>query len=298
MFRWLMFTALRLLIVCAGIGLLISRQWGWPEYASPELYLASQFWMGGVHVRYFISAADGSGETEELVSKAGAIYALNCSPDGRTLAFLTETAHLYVLNRTGILYDTPIESTYVDLRVIPRYLSVANNGLVAFYQKKAGGILVDAHQSKPLIPPRANWTYDGISVSSQNYELWNLGGGIDVVSPTGERIMTLDYYGGTWTSSEQYVNATYTSPNQAAQYLIDIANQRAVRLNDVTITVQPISPDLSKIAIPRYSDEEGNDVTDVYDLISRNRVVRVTHSGESPLCFITFRPQMLLADNP
>ncbi|MEP7293920.1 MAG: hypothetical protein ABI835_19185, partial [Chloroflexota bacterium] len=78
------------------IGALIFRAWGWSEYASDELYLAyTLLTPEQPYPRILMNTAD-SHEQSQLTWNNGTIIALACSPDGHSLAFLTDTAHLYV----------------------------------------------------------------------------------------------------------------------------------------------------------------------------------------------------------
>ena len=110
MLRFLISISLCLLIVFTGIGALLSRQWGWSEYASSELYLAYQD--VSQPASFFLTDANGSDQQWKLSSKAGTLAALNCSPDGRTLAFLTASGHLYVVSQAGLLYDRVLGQGY------------------------------------------------------------------------------------------------------------------------------------------------------------------------------------------
>src|SRR5258707_7597405 len=104
MLRFWITVSLLLTVVFTGIGLMVSKAWGWSEYASPELYLVS----ASLPDNYFITNTDGSDKPEKLVWNRGTITTIGCSPNGNTFAFLTDRVHLYVLTSNGISYDKVI----------------------------------------------------------------------------------------------------------------------------------------------------------------------------------------------
>ncbi|HVU13858.1 MAG TPA: hypothetical protein VHD90_21420, partial [Phototrophicaceae bacterium] len=135
MLRFLIFTSLRLLIAFTGISLLICKQWGWSEYASPELYVV---YSQGENGDYLINMS-GNDEPERLAPKIDSIFALACSPDGRRLAVLTTTLHhydphLYVISPSGIEYEKFFgENQLFDMLNSYSFfdMSIANDGTVA-----------------------------------------------------------------------------------------------------------------------------------------------------------------------
>jgi len=82
-------TAFSLVIWTAfvGIGLLISQQWGWSEYASPQLYVVYYQTSPQRPYHFYMVDASGSGDQWAFRAKSGTLSSLNCAPDGRTLAY-------------------------------------------------------------------------------------------------------------------------------------------------------------------------------------------------------------------
>ena len=133
--RLLLRISLYLLIVFTLIGVLISREWGWNEYASDELYLVYSQITDDLH--YSIINTDGGENGEELTWQEGTITALDCSPDGRTLAVLIESAHIEPSQDfPGGMPNHVLIATQSTFSDIPLYwhfdgVQVANNGIVA-----------------------------------------------------------------------------------------------------------------------------------------------------------------------
>src|SRR5690349_5945788 len=116
MLRFLAPFVARLLILIVGIGLMVSRAWGWNEYVSPESYVVYyQLNQGKTH--YFVVNADGRSASELLSWNDGGISSLDCSPDGRTFAFLSGGSHVYVMNRTGLIHDSAEDARYRTVNV-------------------------------------------------------------------------------------------------------------------------------------------------------------------------------------
>src|SRR3954464_3937366 len=136
MLRLLIAVSLPLLIVFTGIGLLLSRQWGWSEYASDALYVVYYTGSQG-GIRYFIVNADGHGDSAPLTWNEETITALGCSPDGRTFAIFTHARHLYVLTSAGLAYDKQTTRPYDDVRV-------QNDQTVSLYLEDSYGISLNA----------------------------------------------------------------------------------------------------------------------------------------------------------
>src|SRR5579871_3402962 len=168
MLRFLIISALCLTIVFSGISLLISKVWGWSEYASPELYVVYQQWIGMPPFPYFLVDADGSGQKWKLTMENEQPKDLNCSPDGRTLAFLLKK-HLYVVNSSGIIYDQELKTGYEVVGV--------NNSQDAYlswlyaYRQHGDLSIVDATHSDAIpLPDQDNYT--NLQVSSSGMVLW------------------------------------------------------------------------------------------------------------------------------
>src|SRR5579871_4012195 len=94
--RLFAFFTLLLLIAFSGFGLTIARPWGWSEYESSQLYIV-YYQIGAQHNPYFIVSTDGGDNSQPLTSPDGIVDQVDCSPDGRSFAVLTDTDHLDVL---------------------------------------------------------------------------------------------------------------------------------------------------------------------------------------------------------
>jgi hypothetical protein len=244
MLRGLIAWVLRLTACFALIGVLLSHEWGWSEYASDELYVV---FFNHPTLRevpqYYIVDTDGSSEGERLTWDSTVITAFDCSPDGRALAFLTDLAHLYVITSNGLLNHRIVDEVYIDLEI-------ANNQTVELYQR-----------FKP------------------------------------------SFYGD-WLSSEQiftYTRSPVSALNQSIQsgrYLGDTQTGLSVWMNDAWGVEAPLSPDGTKTAYAMNNAYEEADQIYIVDFLRNKIVIQLTHepnpSGQ-PLCFLAFRPDLLIA---
>ncbi|MFN8562960.1 MAG: hypothetical protein U0703_15415 [Anaerolineae bacterium] len=112
------------------VGGLLFHQWGWSEYASDALYIV-YYQIKPAPFPFFIVNTDGGSDPAQLVATDATLTGLDCSPDGRTLAFVTDSARLYVVNQAGALCDRALDHAYPSL-------SVANNGTVALFTTLGG----------------------------------------------------------------------------------------------------------------------------------------------------------------
>src|SRR5215213_348017 len=112
MLRFMLGVSLSLLIVLTGIGLVLAHPWGWSEYTSDTLYVVYAQMTDGVPSPFFLSSIDGSHQQWQLMAQVGTLKTVSCSPDGRTLAYLTESGHLHVVNRAGEVYDRKLGPGY------------------------------------------------------------------------------------------------------------------------------------------------------------------------------------------
>ncbi|MEO8392206.1 MAG: hypothetical protein ABI700_04360 [Chloroflexota bacterium] len=307
MLRFWITVSLLLTIIFTGIGLLLSRQWGWSEYASDELYVVYSALVDSDKL-YFIVNANGSSKSETLKSTQGTITAVNCSPDGRTLAFLTDAMHLYVVTSTGLIYDKLINRIYANL-------TVANNGTVVYFQN-TDAFRVDANHAEQLVLPGGDYPrgstsyYDYVGVSSQRFELWSSPpDGVQVVSPTGQILSTIFHANveQLWTSERIFTYFFYPTTFSgdalnSGRYLFDTSTEHAFRLSELT-PFSLFSPDGTLEATAGVVDgQQVHDqivVVDPFKPIGSGR--QLTHDLDTTfalVCFLTFRPQMLLADNP
>src|SRR5262249_32534535 len=98
--------------------------WGWPEYASDALYVVSSYYSAMHYPKYSVTNADGRSNPELLSSNDGFITDLGCSPDGHTLAYLTDTQHLYVVAQGGISYEKQLDQLYDTMEVMNNQTTV------------------------------------------------------------------------------------------------------------------------------------------------------------------------------
>src|SRR4051794_40401571 len=104
MLRFWITVSLLLVMVFMGFGLVVSKAWGWSEYASDELYVI--YYQTTVDGRspLFLVNGNGTGEQWKLDTEAETLRQLNCSPDGQTLVFDTDQREFYTVRSTGIVY--------------------------------------------------------------------------------------------------------------------------------------------------------------------------------------------------
>src|SRR5664279_2822140 len=198
MLRFLGLFALRLLAALAVVCVLIAHQWGWSEYASPELYVVYYQFTNG-QIQYYIANADGSSPGVKLSWQGGGISKLDCSPDGRTFAFLTDTRHLYQMTSAGIVYDSAEDQMYTTV-------NVADDGTTALFDPAAGKLLVNARGIDLSEPNQSNHDLDRIDISAQGLLLWTRDfNDIQVVSlATGQVVPYVSHgYSGQWFASGQ-----------------------------------------------------------------------------------------------
>lgn len=273
------------------VGLLISREWGWSEYASDELYVV--YHQGAQRpTPFFLVNADGSGETWALTTNNEIIVNLDCSPDGRTLAFVTDLPHLYVINQTGIIFDRTLDRVYKDVS-----FQVANNGLVTYQ----GELFVDANDSHPLIAPHG---YEGTSatISSWGFFLWKYAnGGIEAVNSAGDTVIFVRYgYAPRWLASEKLFvfSSPYGMP-RSRQLLADAMTQQMVLLPPNTPD-GIFSPDGTKRVVRGVDRANGYEDILLIDAFSNDVTQQLSHNDNyyyAPDCFLTFRPEMLIDDS-
>lgn len=297
MFRILGFLSLRLLIVFGGVGLLVSHAWGWSEYASPELYVV-YFQLARSGNSYFIVGVNDDSTSERITAPDDAIRAVDCSPDGRIFTVLTMSNHLYVIDSNGLRSDTMEAGDYTTV-------DVANNGAVALFQADIGRLIFDS-QPVNLRQDLSGHALDRVDITSQGLMLWNRDfRDIRILAlANGEAVGGIDNgYSGEWLASEHMytfasvvltVDGIITS---GGQYIADLASQRVVRIGGWTMS-RPISPDGTRVAAAIGGSDYPLAQIVVYDLFTNDHRVRLTHDAtvaSQPICFLTFRPQMLIA---
>lgn len=292
------------ILFCLSAGLtltsgLIAHEWGWDEYASDDLYVIYAQTVNTARL-YFIVDAAGGDSGKLLTLDDGTIVDLDCSPDGRLLAFFTDTARLFVVDEQGIAYDKAIDPIYVTFTP---GLNIANDGTVAFSERGTPGLLVDAQHVEPLAPPQADRDYWGAQISSRDRMIWYAGmpDGTQVYAPSSGQL--IHAIRGTvsqgWLGSEQVFAYTYPTQTSSGTFLMDADRQAVVHLTDRRFAVT-FSPDGRRAADWVVADTLiAYAQVIVFDPLSPDAAVtQVTHEqnvSSLPICFLAFRPTMLLA---
>jgi hypothetical protein len=299
MLRLFLVIAGGLLIALMGISLGIARAWGWSEYASPELYVV-YYQISNPHNQFFVVDASGSGLNAELAGSGGTIAQVDCSPDGRYFAFLTDTHHLYVLNSAGTVSDRAEDPAYTTL-------SVANDGTAALFDPLDDRLLIGDH-ALDLSAARPANAFDRVKLSQQGNILWMRNfNDIQIVSSGGSVTPYVPHgYSGNWLASGQIF--TYadnmTDPEgvglYGGQYLMDMRTHLVAKIGDWDLS-RPLSPDAVKTAAPlTISGVSTKTQIVVYDLLTNAHLKVLTHDPDTasqPVCFLTFLPKMLIAGN-
>lgn len=299
MLRFLLLTSVVLSAVFTVIGALLSREWGWSEYASDELYVVYIQGENG----YFIINTDGSGENVRLAWNNSLITALDCSPDGRRLAFLTNDARLHVLTYRGVDYERDILFDY-------RNINVANNGRVALSKHLQDDLIIDATQIFSLQVSKINAIYSSVRISSEGLALYagdhQNNPGIHLVSLMNLDTISLtqDHFDGNeeWLAPERlFIYTHVVSLNSYQRILFDVNRRKGLLLTWNNISENIFSPDGTKLAFSYYYEDiqqvylanafsshyfAGHD--DYYKPLTHNDV------DSTSICFLTFRPEMLI----
>ncbi len=280
----------------ACLGLLIARAWGWSEYASPDLYLI-YYQLANPSVHYFVVNADGSDSGDLLRWDGSPITKLDCSPDGRRFAFLTNDGQLIALDRGGIVSQQPVAPSYSTV-------NVADDGSLALYDPASGKLWVNDTEIDLSTPDRPGHPFDRIDIASHSEILWTQNfSDIALVSlATGVVTPAVPHgYSGQWLASGQMiVFADQVTDSEGiglygGQYLIDLPSQRVIRIGDWTLS-SPISPDGTKVAAasPITSLNHVAQAV-VYGLFDNSYHQLLTHdpkTASQPVCFLTFRPEL------
>jgi hypothetical protein len=289
---WVIF-ALLLTAIFMGIGLVVSKPWGWSEHASDALYLV--YWQAKPQPPYpyfMVNTADGA-ERWELTDKSETIIRLNCSPDGRVMAILTDLANLYVFNDAGVIYKRALRQSYWRL-------NVANNGSVILFKEDTGVFSVDAVNPERMLASPYGEKNDDADISSSGLTLWtnSRNNNVKIVSPTGEvATLLLQGYSTQWLASEQLFTFYNNNVYPSRRYLVDIATQNVAMLKDSGL-FDLFSPDGTKRAIG-YQEGSTEQIwfTNGLSIDQVQQLVDYKNGIYAPICFLTFRPQMLLADS-
>lgn len=278
------------------VGGLLFHQWGWSEYASDALYIV-YYQIKPAPFPFFIVNTDGGSDPAQLVATDATLTGLDCSPDGRTLAFVTDSARLYVVNQAGALYDRALDHAYPSL-------SVANNGTVALFNLGAAPsdydvLLVDAAHALPLTPPDRR-QYISVEPSSPGTLLWHRTNayGLEVTSLTDAVIGSFsEVIFPKWLASEQVMTFGDIASSPQTRVLVDTGAQKSVRLSSAILS-GVFSPDGTKRTVNRVEPGTVTVQIVITDPFTDDHPRQLTHNSRgiySPVCFLTFRPEMLIA---
>lgn len=296
MLRFLLLVSVCLSALFTLVGAALSQESNWNESASDELYVV--YWQGTQTEKdYWLINIDGNSEAEKFEVQGEVITSFDCSPDGRTLALMTNVDELYVIDETGILYRQPVDLVY-------NFIQVVNNGAVVFSDKD-NDTLVNRDQVEILIPPSADeFSYYHVEVSSENLRLWSsYDNGVELVSPDGELLMSFPYARyGMWLASERFFTFDYTSEANEVlgfsmgEYFIDSVTG-AMSKPMLGIAFGALSPDLTKRVALLGDSTTGDEITFVGEAFSgtfSQRLIENVGENYLPMCFLTFRPEMLI----
>jgi hypothetical protein len=297
MLRFLALLTLRAALCLALLGVLIVRAWGWNEYASPELYVVYYQILGSRNA-YFLVDANGERPGEALVLPEGGRATLDCSPDGRTLAVLTEN-QLVVMNAAGVVQQTPVDQTYTTV-------NVADDGTVALLDAPAGWVRVNDAEITLTAEDAEKYPLDRVDVAVGGLILWNQHfSRIDVVTPDRQQVLASVPRGnsGTWLPSSQiftFYNLETDRDGAATgggQYVMDIEHYRTVKVGGWVVS-RPLSPDGRQVAAALVSRGSSLVQVVVYDLFTdanRRQLTFDAQVASQPICFLAFRPEALLS---
>ncbi|MBI1255998.1 MAG: hypothetical protein GC204_00875 [Chloroflexi bacterium] len=304
MLRFWVMVSLLATALFAGIGLAVSKAWGWSEYASDELYVV---YSSGIRDPRDYSIVrvnpDDLEAREQLIWHDAKIMSLACSPDGRTLGFLTDGAQVVVMTSAGIRSEQREDETYSSL-------SITDNGTVVLFNAETGDLRIDATNIN-LSDLQHSSTGDKVKLSSQGLTLWTgFSEGVYIFSlDTREVVMSLPLARmGSWLAFGDIFAFEYPKSKQLSSlgllpglYLADVTSQKIVRLND-SLVVPPISPDgmgaNAGLMLDGLQQKEQALISNpLNQQINGDILAWGVDMSNSPLCFLTFRPEMLLADN-
>lgn len=288
MLRFLLLVSVCLSALFTLVGAALSREWGWNEYASDELYLIySRRYSASAPAFFLVNTRDGSPE-EQLTWGDADIFAFHCSPDGRLAAFISGDGQLYVTDESGIIYSKPVD--------LYDRLTVSNNGTVAFTKIYGSAFFIDQSLEQPVPASNAGFD-DGLAISSSGYSLaFDIDRGMRMVAPSGSQIRFVPgAFSGDWLATENIVIFNTLARRFSGHYFMDLATQRAVEFIPLD-SIWALSPDATKRAFNRR-DEAGNSQTFIAELASSETARQLTHNDQTsslPMCFLTFRPEMLI----
>lgn len=288
----------------AVVAGLLSREWGWSEYASDELYVVYFQSVDG-EIQFFIINTNDTDQGEPLSFKEDEIRAVGCSPDGRVFAFYLSTGYVYVINSVGIIYDQPtgdfddFYSFFLRMPITNSAEIVRNLAIGNPESDHTEVLLINAADDVRRMPPDPEGSYSGVPLLlSRDYLLWHLEPrGFQIILRDGSLIMSSSIgHPRNWLASEQIFY--FNNERDRTVYIMDIPTQKIVPLpTNWELFPSALSPDgtMALVAAPPNTDSAPSQVI-IAETVSRRVIRELTHSpdGASPLCFLTFRPEMLI----
>lgn len=299
MLRFLLLVSVCLSALFTLVGAALSREWGWNEYASDELYIVYTEWDETPLYKYFLLNINDSREEWKLIMNDSEMTSLNCSPDGELLTVLLDKRELYVLNRNGVLYNQTLNSYY-------EIAGVTNSGEVYLYKRygfiRSGNpLIVNAADTHRLTPPDQE-DYDRMRISSSGAALWEVAfESVNVVTPESRTSLFLpNALVQDWTASEEiFLFLIGSGLSNGGQYLADTRSQMVIQLPESN-PIWVLSPDATKNAFHTYDEATQSSHIFIADVFSnenkRQLNFRNTTPYDSPLCFLNFRPEMLISE--
>lgn len=296
--RFVAFLSLRVAFCLALFGVLIARAWGWSEYASPELYVVYTQIINSRNA-YFIINANGESAGEALVGNDGAISTVDCSPDGRVFALLSERRQLSVVREAGAVVQMLADRDYTTV-------NVADDGTIALFDPEAGWLRIGSAEIDLSTPGDAH-PLDRVDISPQGLVLWNQHfRSIEVVTPaTGEVVAAVPSgYAAVWLAAGQMfsfydiVADVSGFVRHGGLYVMDVPLQKVVRIGNWSMT-RPLSPDGRQMAAAVVPGGRRRTQVIVYDLFTNANRRQLTFDpavASQPICFLAFRPAVLIED--
>ena len=302
MLRFWIVVSLVTTVVFTGIGLLVSRQWGWSEYASDKSYLVYTQVRNATNL-YFVMNVN-SGDAEKLLDDDKELNEVDCSPDGRIFAYLTNGISLHVLNENGVVYNQTLKDHW-------NITSVANSGAVSLTKYTGDNLIVTRDSIETPAYPRNFQSDSKASITSNGLILWeNFAYSTSVLADSSGNIIESFPKAAQdrWLADEQsfvFLYPTYMDPYGMSGdlYIFDAKSQNAIplqRWQDFMV----LSPDRTKMADRQtiYKDDGSGQgqvfVSYTYTDLNPKQLTYDKATSASPMCFLTFRPQMLIADKP
>lgn len=281
MLRAIVTAALRLLAALAAIGLVIARPWGWGEYASDTLYLIHWEQVGPQGQWLIIPA--GGGISQPLTFRDRPIRALDCSPDGRTLALLTDGGQIHVVTAAGIVDERTVDAAY-------SLLTVANDGSLALYEPTQGGIRIHGGAMERLTAPETDMRYT-VSVGADGWQMWNSElNMVQFVTPSGTLVQSIfPVSAGRWLADE-WVVGFGTLGNETRQYLIDAVHPALFTLKQAPGIY---APDGLTRAVALRDDPRGSYRTYIggaFGDAGLRPIPRAAYASDWPVCWLAFAP--------